>query len=114
MRIKRGVSKQRRHKKILDSVKGYRMSYSKSYRRAKEAALHAGQYEYAHRRRRSSQFRTEWIKVLSASLSEHNITYSKFVALLKKNNVEIDRKNLAELAVHKPASFKSFVESISK
>jgi large subunit ribosomal protein L20 len=114
MRVKRGVTKSRRHKKVLKAAKGYRMSLSKSYRKAKEALLHAGQYEYAHRRRRSSQIRSEWISVLSASLSAHSLSYSKFMALLKKNNVAIDRKNLAELAVHKPEVFKDFVESVSK
>ncbi|MEO6728510.1 MAG: 50S ribosomal protein L20 [Candidatus Dojkabacteria bacterium] len=113
MRVKRGLTKSRRHKSVLKLAKGYRMTYSKSYRRAKQLLLHSGQYEYAHRRRRSSQFRTEWIKVISASLTEHNVSYSKFINLLNKHNVTIDRKNLAELAVHNPESFNSIVKSVT-
>ena len=113
MRVKRGLTKQRRHKKVLEAAKGYRMTYSKSYRRAKQLLLHSGQYEYAHRRRRSSQFRTEWIKVISASLTEHNMSYSKFINLLNKNKIAIDRKNLAELAVHSPESFNAIVKSVA-
>jgi len=113
MRVKRGLTKQRRHKKVLEAAKGYRMTYSKSYRRAKQLLLHSGQYEYAHRRRRSSQFRTEWIKVISASLTEHNISYSKFINLLNKNNITIDRKNLAELAIHNPENFNAIVKSVA-
>ena len=113
MRVKRGLTKSRRHKSVLKLAKGYRMTYSKSYRRAKQLLLHSGQYEYAHRRRRSSQFRNEWIKVISASLTGHNVSYSKFINLLNKHKVSIDRKNLAELAVHNPESFNAIVKTVT-
>jgi large subunit ribosomal protein L20 len=112
MRIKRGETKRARHKKLLKQTKGFRMSYSKLYRRAKEAVLHAGQYSYAHRRRRSSQMRVEWIRTISAALVNTDYTYSKFISALKKSNIEIDRKNLAELAVYNPAHFTEVVKAL--
>lgn len=112
MRVKRGETKRRSHKKILNLAKGYRMTYSKSYRRAMEAVRHAGQYSYAHRRRRSSQMREEWIKIIAAALSEKNISYSMFFSSLKKNNIELDRKNLAELILSNKAHFDSLVEEV--
>lgn len=112
MRIKRGVTKQRRHKKILKLASGYRMSYHKLYRRAKEAVLHAGQYSYAHRRHRRAQVRTEWIKTIAAGLSADNLSYSKFIHGLKAKNIEIDRKNLAEMVVYQPEHFKQLVDMV--
>ena len=114
MRIKRGETKRQKHNKVLELAKGYRMTYSKSYRRAKEAVRHAGQYSYAHRRRRSSQMRKEWIKVISASLSSMNLdlSYSKFINKLNTNNIEIDRKILAELALYKEDHFKQLVSEL--
>ena len=114
MRIKRGVTKRQSKKKVLKLTKGYRMSYSKLYRRAKEAVLHAGQYSYAHRRRRMSQMKTEWIKVISAALSNTEMSYSKFLGAMKKKNILIDKKNIAELVVYQPETFKKFVEIVSK
>lgn len=111
MRIKRGLAKQRKHAKVLKAAKGYRMSYSKLYRRAKEALAHAGQYSYAHRRRRHSQMRDQWIKIISAGLSADNsgISYSKFIAGLHKNNIELDRKVIAEIAQSNPTDFSELV-----
>lgn len=112
MRIKRGETKRAKHKKVLKLTSGYRMSYHKLYRKAKEAVLHAGQYSYAHRRRRKSQIKTEWIKAISSALMPFNMSYSAFMGNLKKNNVSIDRKNIAEMAVTNPDHFKSLVESV--
>jgi len=109
MRIKRGTTKNQKHKKILKLAKGYRMTYSKLYRRAKEAVRHAGQYSYAHRKHRGSQMREQWIEVISAGLSKHGVSYSTFISALKKQNIELDRKVLAELAVYSPAHFDSIV-----
>lgn len=114
MRIKRGITKKQKHKKVLNLAKGYRMSYSKLYRRAKEAILHAGQYSYAHRKHKRAQIKKDWIKVLAASLSNKSISYSKFIDALKKQNVEIDRKNLAELAVYSPEVFDKIVAEVTK
>lgn len=106
MRVKRGTTKHRRHKKILKLAKGYRMTYSKLYRRAKQAVMHAGQYSYNDRKHRVSQFRTEWIKVIAANLSKNNyMSYSKFISALTSNSIFIDRKVLADLAVEDPKFF---------
>ena len=113
MRIKRGVTKNQKHKKVLKLAKGYRMSYSKLYRRAKEAVRHAGQYSYAHRKHRGSQLREEWVSVISAALSKHQLSYSKFISGLKTKNIELDRKMLSELAVYSPAHFDSIVSAIN-
>lgn len=110
MRIKRGTTKNAKHKKVLKQAKGYRMTYSKLYRRAKEALLHAGQYSYVHRSHRRSQMRNEWIKAISAALTESGVSYSQFVGNMKKSKIEIDRKNLAYLAMNKPELFKQVVE----
>lgn len=109
MRVKRGVTKRARKNKTLELAKGYRMTYSKLYRRAKEAVLHAGQYNYAHRRRRGSQMKEEWIKTISASLINYEISYSKFIDGLKKKNIAIDRKNIAELAIFNKPHFEKLV-----
>ncbi len=112
MRIKRGITKNQKHKKVLKLAKGYRMSYSKLYRRAKEAVRHAGQYSYAHRKHRGAQVKEQWIEVLSAALSKHGMSYSKFIGALKAKNIELDRKVLAELAVYNPTHFDSVVEMV--
>ena len=114
MRIKRGVTKRNKKKKVISLASGYRMSYHKLYRRAKEAVLHAGQYSYAHRRQRASQMREEWIKTISAGLVGSTFSYSKFMNALKNKSITIDRKNLAELVVHNPAQFKNLVETVAK
>ena len=114
MRIKRGVTKKQKHKKVLQNAKGYRLSYSKLYRRAKQNLLHAGAYSFAHRKRRRSQKRNEWVKVISAGLVGSGISYSKLIAGMKKNNVEIDRKNLAEMIVSNRGHFDKVVAVATK
>lgn len=110
MRVKRGTTKQRRHKKVLKLAKGYRMTYSKLYRRAKEAVLHAGQYSYNDRKHRAAQFRREWIKVISAYLAQNQYgSYSEFIGKLNNNSIIIDRKILASLAVENPKFFDAVV-----
>lgn len=114
MRIKRGKNKRAKHNKVLKQAKGYRLSYSKLYRRSKEAVGHAGSYNYAHRLRRKSQKREEWIKTISAELSNHEISYSKFNKMMKDKKVEIDRKNLASMIVDRPEHFKQLLNTVSK
>lgn len=110
MRIKRGLAKTRKHKKVLESTKGYRLSNSKLYKRAHEAMLHAGNYSLAHRRRRMSQMRTLWIQRINAALHEQGMKYGEFINLLKKKNIELDRKTLSNLAVDFPQTFTKVVE----
>lgn len=114
MRIKRGKTKNKKHKKVLKAAKGYRMSYSKLYRRAKEKLLHSGAYSFAHRKRRRSQKRTEWIKVISAGLAGSGVSYNQFVSGMKKNNVEIDRKNLADMIMNNKSHFDQVVAEVTK
>lgn len=113
MRIKRGQTKVRRHKKILKMAKGYRLTYSKLYRRAKEAVMHAGAYSFAHRKKRKNDFRRLWIQRINAALSENKLSYSKFINLLAKNKIELDRKILATLAVDNPEVFAEVVKSVT-
>ena len=115
MRIKRGIIKNRRHKELLKSTKGYRMSYNRLYKRAKEAAMHAGQYSYAHRRHRRGDMRTQWIKIISAGLAntDTKLSYSKMIGAMAKQNIGLDRKVLAELAQTQPAHFNQLVKQLA-
>ncbi len=112
MRIKRGKVKNKKHKKVLKRAKGYRLSYSKLYKRAKEALMHAGAYSYAHRKKRGNDFRRLWIQRINAALDKYDIKYSRFINLLKKKKIEINRKMLSELAIHEPDIFKQIVEKV--
>lgn len=113
MRVKRGTTKKAKHKKVLNQTKGFRLSYSKLYKRAKEALLHAGQYSFSHRKKRKSQFRRLWIERISAGLSRHDMSYSKFIDALNKKNIKLNRKMLAELSLNNQDVFDKVVESVS-
>ena len=109
-RVKRGVTARARHKKVLDLAKGYRGRRSKVYRIAKEAVMKAGQYAYRDRRTRKRVFRQLWIARINAASRELGVTYSKFMAGLKKAQIDIDRKVLADLAVYDKAAFGKIAE----
>jgi large subunit ribosomal protein L20 len=111
-RVKRGVTARARHKKILALAKGYRGRRKNVYRVAKQAVMKAGQYAYRDRRTRKRVFRTLWIARINAAARSHGVTYSRFMAGLKKASIEIDRKVLAELAVNDPAAFGSIVDKV--
>lgn len=113
MRIKRGQNKRRRHNKIRKLTKGYRVSYSGLYKKAKDAVLHAGNYSFAHRRKRANDYRRIWIQRINGALKEFNISYSKFISMLSKNKIEIDRKILAALAYEEPEVFKEIVKKVN-
>ena len=104
-RVKRGVTARARHKKVLDAAKGYRGRRSTVYRIAKEAVMKAGQYAYRDRRQRKRQFRALWIARINAAARELGMNYSNFMNGLKKANIEVDRKVLADLAVFDKAAF---------
>jgi large subunit ribosomal protein L20 len=114
MRVKRGQTKRAAHKRVLAKAKGYRLSYSKLYRRAKEATLHAGQYSFAHRRKRPGQFRKIWIQNLNAICRQNKTTYSRFIHQLKAANVQLDRKVLSFLAYNHPFAVEKLIQDISK
>ena len=108
-RVKRGVTARARHKKVLALAKGYRGRRKNVYRIAKQAVMKAGQYAYRDRRARKRVFRRLWIARINAASRSLGLTYSKFMAGLKKASIEVDRKMLAELAVNDPAAFGSIV-----
>jgi len=111
-RVKRGVTAHARHKKILALAKGLRGRRKNVYRVAKEAVMKAGQYAYRDRRTRKRVFRSLWIARINAAARSHGVTYSRFMDGLKKASIEIDRKVLADMAVHDPAAFGSIVDKV--
>ena len=111
-RVKRGVTAHARHKKILTLAKGYRGRRKNVYRIAKQAVMKAGQYAYRDRRTRKRVFRQLWIARINAASRELGVTYSKFMAGLKKAQIDIDRKVLSDMAIHDPAGFKSIVDKV--
>ena len=114
MRIKRGVTAKRRHKKYLKLAKGYWGRKHLIYRTAKEAVEKALKYSYRDRRARKRDFRSLWIIRINAGAREAGISYSKFITGLKKANIALDRKALAELAINRPADFKRLIEASKK
>ena len=111
-RVKRGVTARARHKKVLSQAKGYRGRRKNVYRIAKQAVMKAGQYAYRDRRQRKRQFRALWIARINAAAREVGLKYSTFMNGLKKAQIEVDRKVLADLAVHDKAAFGSIVEQV--
>jgi|SRR5574344_71286 large subunit ribosomal protein L20 len=109
-RVKRGVTAHARHKKILKAAKGYYGARSRTYRVAVQAVTKAGQYAYRDRRQKKRQFRQLWIVRINAAARQNGLSYSKFVCGLKKASIEIDRKILANIAVHDKTTFTVLVE----
>jgi large subunit ribosomal protein L20 len=111
-RVKRGVTAHARHKKILKLAKGFRGRRKNVFRIAKQAVMKAGQYAYRDRRTRKRVFRQLWIARINAASRSMGVTYSKFMAGLKKAQIDIDRKVLADLAVNDPAGFAGIVDKV--
>ena len=109
-RVKRGVTARARHKKVLAKAKGYYGARSRVYRVAKQAVIKAAQYAYRDRRNRKREFRALWIVRVNAAARAHDMSYSVFMNGLKKAGIEIDRKVLADIAVHDKAAFTALVE----
>ncbi|MBY6062941.1 50S ribosomal protein L20 [Pseudidiomarina sediminum] len=109
-RVKRGVIARARHKKVLKQAKGYYGARSRVYRVAKQAVIKAGQYAYRDRRQKKRQFRQLWIVRINAAARQNGLSYSRFINGLKKASVEIDRKILADIAVHDQNGFAALVE----
>ncbi|MEP5176178.1 50S ribosomal protein L20 [Marinobacter alexandrii] len=109
-RVKRGVVARRRHKKILNQAKGYYGARSRVFLVAKQAVIKAGQYAYRDRRNRKRAFRALWIARINAGARANGLSYSRLIAGLKKANVEIDRKVLADLAMNEQQAFAAVVE----
>ena len=110
-RVKRAVNAQKKRRTVLETASGYRGQRSRLYRKAKEQVLHSMQYAYRDRRDRKGQFRRLWITRIGAACRQHDISYSRFMNGLKMARVDLDRKILADLAVHDPAAFAGLVET---
>ena len=109
-RVKRGVTARARHKKVLAQAKGYRGRRKNVFKIAKQAVMKAGQYQYRDRRNRKREFRALWIARINAGARELGMTYSVFMNGLRKDAIDIDRKVLADLAVHDKAAFTKIAE----
>jgi large subunit ribosomal protein L20 len=109
-RVKRGVTKHARHKKVIDRAKGARGRQKNTFRAAKQRVDKNMQYAYRDRRTRKRAFRGLWIQRINAAVREHGLTYSQFVNGMKKAGIEIDRKVLSDIAVREPGAFKALVD----
>ena len=109
-RVKRGVVAHRRHKKILKQAKGYYGARSRIFRVAKQAVTKAGQYAYRDRRQRKRQFRALWFTRINAQSRANGLSYSRLINGLKKADITLDRRVLADLAVHDKPAFSAVVE----
>jgi large subunit ribosomal protein L20 len=110
MRVKRSVTSRQRRRKTLTRAKGYYGNKSRSSRAANEQVMHALQYAYRDRRARKGEFRRLWIQRINAACRLNDTTYSRFIDGLKRAGVEVDRKVLADLAVHEPEAFAALVQ----
>ena len=111
-RVKRGVVAGRRHKKVLGKAKGYYNARRKVFRTAKQAVIKAGQYAYKGRKIKKRDYRALWIQRLNAAARAYGLSYSRLIQGMKLLGLVIDRKALADLAVHEPAAFGAIVEQI--
>ena len=109
-RVKRGVVARARHKKVLKEAKGYYGARRKTYRSAKQAVIKAGQYAYRDRRAKKREFRRLWITRINAAARLNGLSYSRFMNGLNRAEIDIDRKVLADLAVHDAAAFSALAE----
>lgn len=112
-RVKRGVTSHRRHKALLERAKGFRGGRSKLVQEAHQATVHAGADAYRGRKEKKQQMRGLWIVRMSAALKPHNISYSKFIHMLKEKKVELDRKVLSQIAIEDPKAFDEIVKKVS-
>lgn len=110
MRVKRGVNAKKRHKKILKQAKGYFGAKSKLFRPANQAVMKSLNYQFFGRKQRKRDFRQLWIARINAACRQNGMSYSKFIAGLKKHEVEINRKMLSEIAINDPQGFTKLVE----
>lgn len=112
MRVKGGVVRRRKHNKILAKTKGYRMTKSRLYKVAHEAYMHAGQYAYNHRQKRGAEVRRVWITKINAACKNNGIQYKDLISKLRKENIELNRMVLADIAVNHPEVFTKITESL--
>lgn len=111
-RVKRGVTARRHIKPIMKAAKGFRGTRSRHYKNAREAVMHSLAYSYRDRKNKKRDFRKIWIARINAAAKQHGLTYSRFIDLLNKSNIVIDRKNLSEMAIYEPTAFSQLVASV--
>ncbi len=109
-RVKRAVHGRKRRNKVLKQAKGYYGNKSRSFKSANEQVMHSGNYAFRDRKARKGEFRRLWIQRINAACRMHDTTYSRFIAGLKAAGVEVDRKVLADMAVHDADAFKALVD----
>ncbi len=112
-RVKRSVHSRKRRRVILKRAKGHYGNRSRSWKSANESVMHAGNYAFRDRRARKGQFRRLWIQRINAACRQNGTTYSRLIAGLRVAGIDIDRKNLADLAVTDPAAFTAIVQTAS-
>ena len=112
MRVKRSVPARAKHKKILKAAKGMQHYRTRSYRLAKQGVIKSLSYAYRDRRNKKRDLRSLWITRINNAARENGISYSQLITGLKKNNIDLDRKILADLAVREPAAFAALVKSL--
>lgn len=108
-RVKRAVNAQKKRRTTLERASGYRGQRSRLYTKAKEQVTHSLVYAYRDRRARKGEFRKLWIQRINAAVREEGLTYSRFIAGLVKAGIELDRKVMADIAMHEPDAFKALV-----
>ena len=109
-RARNTVASRNRRKKVLKQARGYYGARSRQFKVAKQAVIRAGQYAYRDRRQRKRQFRSLWIVRINAAAREHGLSYSQFINGLKKAEIEVDRKVLADMAIHEKAAFAALAQ----
>jgi large subunit ribosomal protein L20 len=112
-RVKRGVIKMKRRRNVLSQTKGYRFGRSTKEAAAKEAIVHAGKYAFAHRKDKKADKRKLWQVKIGAVVREQGMSYSKFIGVLTKKNIKVDRKIMADLAQNNPETFSRLLKSIA-
>lgn len=112
-RVKRGTVSKRKHNKVFELTKGFRLGRSKNIKQAKEALLHAGKYAFAGRKQRKRDMRRLWIVQLGNAVRNEGNSYSHFINQMKNKGIVLDRKILAELAINKPEDFKKIYSEIT-
>ena len=113
-RTKTSVNRKKRRRQVLGKAKGYYGNKSRTFRAANEQVMHSGNYAFRDRRARKGEFRKLWIQRINAACRQHGTTYSRFISGLKNAEVEVDRKNLSDLAINDPDTFAGLVEIANK
>lgn len=112
-RVKRGINTHKRHAAVLERAKGFRTGRSKLFRRANEALLKAGAYAYRDRRTKKRDLRASWIVRINAAVRAEGMTYSSFMAAMRKNGIELNRRVLSEMALNDSAALQSLVAKVA-